>query len=579
MIPKDKIEEVKDRADIVDVVSTFVPLRKRGANYIGLCPFHSEKTPSFSVSAEKRIFYCFGCRETGSVIDFVMKKEGLDFVDAVRSLAGRYGVVIEETKGKSTDEREALYEALKQAAHFYQAYLESAAGAGARLYLKKRGYEGEILKDFQVGCAPDGWDGLTTWLRKKGIDSDAASKAGLIIKKEKGGWYDRFRGRVIFPIHDLRGRVVAFGGRAMENVEPKYLNSPESPVFKKGSVLYGLYQAKQSVMKEGSVIVVEGYFDLLAMHAHGFKNSVATMGTALTADHLRLLKPRAATVYALFDSDEAGKAAALRGLDLFLAEELTCRAVRLTSAKDPDEFLSKAGADAMKEAIAGAEPLMEVFLRNLRTVTGVTEPEGKARYLDLALPYLLKIKNIAERGHYAAVAASALGMPVEALYEALKAPHGDDGYQAVAKASPKANPHGLKEVTLLRVILKHPELYDARFAAAAEAFAPGAMKDAAMVIARLCREGRVLAAPAILDGLPAGGDRAAVAEVLFRDDDGFIESPAQMLEDSLKSIRIGAKLKDGTVELLKRLEESGNKEMAEEMLRRLVPGKDDMKRE
>lgn len=579
MIPKDKIEEVKDRADIVDVVSTFVPLRKRGSNYIGLCPFHSEKTPSFSVSAEKRIFYCFGCRETGSVIDFVMKKEGLDFVEAVRSLALRYGVVIEETSGKPGDEREPLYEALKAAAHYYQAHLESGAGESARLYLKKRGYAGDILKDFQVGCAPDGWDGLTTWLRKKGIDPDAAARAGLIIKKEKGGWYDRFRSRVIFPIHDLRGRVVAFGGRALEDVEPKYLNSPESALFKKGSVLYGLYQAKQSVMKEGSVIVVEGYFDLLAMHGHGFKNTVATMGTALTADHLRLLKPRAATVYALFDSDEAGKAAALRGLDLFLAEELTCRAVGLASAKDPDEFLSAAGTDAMKEAIAGAEPLMEVFLRNLRTVTGVTAPEGKARYLDLALPYLLKIKNIAERGHYVSVAASVLGIPVEAVYEALKTPHGGAVYHAATKASSKANPHGMKEVTLLRVILKHPELYDARFDAAAGAFAPGALKDAAIIIARFCSEGRELAAPAILEALPAGCDRAAVAEVLFRDDDGFIESPTQMLEDSLKSIRIGAKLKDGTVELIKRLEESGNKEMAEEMMRRLAPVKDGGKRE
>ncbi|OGQ51419.1 MAG: DNA primase [Deltaproteobacteria bacterium RIFCSPLOWO2_02_FULL_53_8] len=571
MIPKEKIEEVKDRADIVDVISSYVPLKKRGNNHIGLCPFHTEKSPSFSVSADKRMFYCFGCRETGSVIDFLMKKDGLDFVEAVRSLAARYGIIIEETSGKATDEREGLYEVLKAAAYFYQSHLESGTGAGARLYLNKRGYAGDILTDFAVGYAPRDWDGLLLWLKKRGIDPETASKAGLIIKKEKGGWYDRFRDRVIFPIHDLRGRVVAFGGRAMEGGEPKYLNSPESAVFKKGSILYGLYQAKQSMMKEDAAIVVEGYFDLLAMHRHGFKNSVATMGTALTSEHLRLLKARAATVYTLFDSDEAGKAAALRGLDLFIAEELTCRMVALETAKDPDEFLLKSGPAAMKAAISGAEPLMEFFLKNLRTVTDVTAPEGKARYLDLALPYLLKIRNVAERGHYAATAAATLGIPVDAVYEAMKTPHGGSGFHASLPSPVKAKSAGLKEVTLIRVILKHPELYDARFDAAIGAFGHEALRDAAAVIAQFCREGRSLTASSVLDALPEGCDRSVVAEVLFRDDDGFVESPVQMLEDSLKSIMVGGKLKEKTVELLKRLEESGNKEFAEEIMRRLKP--------
>lgn len=575
MISKDKIDEVKDRASIVEVVSSYLPLRKQGRNHIGLCPFHSEKTPSFSVSEEKKIFYCFGCHETGSVIDFMMKKEGVDFPEAVRSLAHRYGITIEESKPGVRDEREALYEALTVAAAFYRQELAAHTGVAARTYLQGRGYAGEILEEFHVGFARNNWDGLTNHLKKMGIPFDAASKAGLLVKKENGGWYDRFRGRIIFPIHDLRGRVVAFGGRALENAEPKYLNSPESPAFKKGAVLYGLYQAKQSVMKEGAAIVVEGYFDLIAMHKHGFKNSVATMGTALTVEHIRLLKTRASTVYALFDSDEAGKKAAIRSLELFLEEDLTCRAVVLPSAKDPDEFLAASGSKAMQEAIAAAEPLMEFFLRNLRAVTGVTAPEGKARYLDHALPYLLRVRNVAERGHYAATAAAAVGIPVDAVYEAMKMPAGQT---ARAERPLKAKAANLKEVTLLRVVLKHPELYNVRFDAAVEAFGETDLQEAGRVIGGFCREGRPLSGAALLDALPEGVDRARVGEVIFRDDDGFIESPAQMFEDSLKSILFGGKLKQRTVDLLKTLEEQGKKEFAAEILRRLTPGGDEKKR-
>ncbi|MBE7415901.1 MAG: DNA primase, partial [Deltaproteobacteria bacterium] len=337
-IPKDKIEEIRERASIVQVVSEYVPLTKRGANHLGLCPFHSEKTPSFTVSEEKKIFYCFGCNATGNVITFLMKKEGLAFPDAVRSLAARYGITISESvRPGAPDKREAVYSALKAASEYFLAELRTSEGARAREYLKGRGLTGELAKSFMIGFAPDRWDGLTGHLKRKGVDTDAALSAGLIVKREKStGHYDRFRGRVVFPITDTRGRIIGFGGRTMDDkVQPKYLNSPESPVFRKGETLFGLSQAREAIQKEGSVIVVEGYFDLVALVKHGFNNSVATMGTALTAEHVRLLKGYTASIYCLFDADEAGKKAAIRGLDLFLNEDVACRAVLLDKGKDP----------------------------------------------------------------------------------------------------------------------------------------------------------------------------------------------------------------------------------------------------
>ena len=308
-IPKEKIEEVRERASIVQVINEYVPLTKRGHNHVGLCPFHSEKTPSFTVNEEKKIFYCFGCNATGNVITFLMKKDGLAFPEAVRALASRYGIAINESKREAPDDREQIYAALKAASAYFTGVLRASAGDPAKEYLKARGMTGELAKRFHIGYATDKWDGLFNFLKKNGIGAEAACKAGLLVKKDKGpGYYDRFRNRVIFPITDVRGRIIGFGGRALDEKSlPKYLNSPESPVFKKGETLFGLYQAKEAVSKEGYVLVVEGYFDLVALHTHGFLNSVATMGTALTTDHIRTLKGYTSSIYALFDSDEAGK--------------------------------------------------------------------------------------------------------------------------------------------------------------------------------------------------------------------------------------------------------------------------------
>ncbi len=582
MIPKDKIEEVRDRANIVEVVSEYVPLHKRGANHIGLCPFHSEKTPSFSVSEEKKIYYCFGCHATGSAITFLMNKEGVSFPEAVESLAARYGVVIKQERPGmaqgAISGRERIYEALKAAQDYFSEALKSEAGAKAREYLKTRGYEGQILDNFGVGFAPDSWEGCAGALKRKNIQPERAVKAGLIIKKDNG-YYDRFRARVIFPISDARGRTIGFGGRSLGDAEPKYLNSPESEVFKKGAVLYGLYQAKRAITAKDAVIVVEGYFDLLAMHKNGFDNSVATMGTAITAEHLRLLKGNA--VYLLFDSDEAGRRAALRSLDLSLEGETPCRAVLLPSGKDPDEFLSASGASAMQTALDAARPLMDFFLNELEHRCDLTQAAGKGQYLNEAMGRLSKMSNIAEKGHYVGMIASTLGLPVDALYTAMKTGKAPQDKAATSVANrttgDKKRPVNLKEMTILRILLKHPEYYGERACAAIERFEDQAMKEIGRIIADVLKDGRALNAASLIDAireLPVAG---SVAELLMKDEEGFIEDAAKMLEDSLNSVLNRGELKQATLDKLRWLEDMGRPDMAQE-IRRRVEGTDKLKK-
>lgn len=562
MIPKEKVEEVKDRTSIVSVISEYVPLKQRGRNFVGLCPFHSEKTPSFSVSEEKKIYYCFGCNATGNVIGFVMEKDGLDFPEAVRMLAKRSGVVITEEKVGVKKEGDAISNALKAAEEYFVKSLALGVGAQAREYLKRRGFGGDVIAGFRLGFAPDAWEGLTGSLKSLNIPLEAAEKAGLVIKKERGH-YDRFRGRLIFPITDLRGRTIGFGGRVIGPGEPKYLNSPETAFFKKGETLYGFFQAKQAIMKEGYAIVVEGYFDALAMHKSGFKNTVATMGTALTAGHLRSLKGYATSVYTLFDSDAAGVNAAIRSLGLFLDEGFFCRAITLDSGKDPDEFLGVKGADGMKRAIAEAEPLMEFFLKRAMKGVGIKTPEGKAKYLDAVMPYLAKVKNVAERGHYAAFAASILAIPPALIYDELGRNAGSGGMPAARRVAVNHAQSHLEETVILRVILKHPEYFDERVEAAFEAFNDPGLKEAGAAAAGFLKDGGAINVSALLDGLIDPAVKARIAALILNDPDGFLEDPKRMLEDSLKRVLNRGKLKEHTEARIKRLEFAGRGDVAD----------------
>jgi len=582
MIPKDKIDEVRERTSIVRLIGEYVPLRKRGSNYVGLCPFHSEKTPSFSVNEEKKIFHCFGCHETGSAITFLMKKDGMTFPDAVRELASRCGVTIKEERSPGRSRKDSLYAVNRAARDYFVKMLNSSEGRNARAYLEKRGYgDMAFLKGFGLGYAPGGWSGLLRYLERAGYRGVVAEKAGLVSRGERG-YYDRFRERLIFPITDIRERVIGFGGRALGERGPKYLNSPETELFRKGETLFGLSQARAAIKERGFAIVVEGYFDLLAMHAAGFTNTVATLGTALTKGHVRILRGYAESVYTLFDADEAGVKAALRSMDIFLEEEMRCRVVTLAGAKDPDEFLRDHGPGEMKKALEEAVPLMEFFLNSLESSHDISTAEGKAAFFGRAIEYVSRIRNVAERDHYASYLASLLQMRPSSVYEALRGRAGGGAGRAMGRPStksvrPSPRPRSiaslrgrpLVEFMVLKVIVNHPNYYSPDVRSAVEVFDDEGMKKAGEIVCRALEGAGTLRVDELAEALHEAGVGGFIKTGLLAGDDGFIDEPGKMLKDSLKKILKRGKLKEATEDMLGRLEEAGRAELAMTIKKRI----------
>lgn len=589
MIPKDKIEEIKLRASIVDIVSDYVNLRRRGRNLVGLCPFHSEKTPSFTVSEEKNLYHCFGCHASGDAIDFLVRYERLSFVEAVRAVAAKYGIEVEERKGgggAASDEVARLVEANALAGRFFTEELMGPAGAAARRYLKGRGFGREVVTAFGVGYAPDRWDGLLSYLKAGGVDPATAEKAGLLVKKGEGRYYDRFRGRIVFPIRDTRGRIVAFGGRTVVGAEPKYLNSPESPLFRKNQTLYGLYEGREQIRKSGAVLVAEGYFDLIALHRAGFRNSVATMGTAMTAAHFHRLKGYAGKVYTIFDSDEAGVKAALRVLGPSIEAGVDAMVVLLPEGEDPDDFLRRRGAAALDEAVAKAGALMDFFLDGLRDRFDTASAGGKAKALEEALPYLTALKNVAVRDHYAVRTATVLSLNVASVYEAMRSVGRRKrraGY-AFAEAAPSSRSEAARraaaarntrriEETLLRVLMAHPELHGERTALALRRFNDPLLKGVACALADFLDSGR-RDVRALLDEIDGEETRAAAASLLVSDEDGFIEEPGRMLDDCTAKLLDAGKVRAATIETtVKKAREAGLDELAARLIKRIEGGR------
>ena len=406
MIPDDKVREVRERAPILEVISDYMSLRKSGANYQGLCPFHSEKSPSFNVNPARGIFHCFGCGVGGNAVDFVMRMEGIAFPQAVKFLAKRVGVEIPErplTKDekRKVDEQEELYRINELAGEFYRRVLESdEAGAAGRSYLERRGVTPETAGIYRLGFAPAGWDNLAKFLQKKGISPEQAEKLGLLRKKDGGGYYDTFRNRLLFTISDLHGRAIGFGGRVMDDSLPKYINSPESAIYRKSEVLFGLDLAKKGMREKGGAIIVEGYFDHLALYTAGFTNVVATCGTALTAPHLKILRRYAERVYMLFDGDDAGRKATLRSMELFLEEGFPARVIEVPSGDDPDTFIRREGAAAFEPLMESAPPIFEFFYRGLIGSLDLRGVEGKVAFVNEVAPRLQKIADPVERELY-----------------------------------------------------------------------------------------------------------------------------------------------------------------------------------
>ena len=410
------VEDVRSANNIVDVISSRVQLTKKGKNYFGLCPFHKEKTPSFSVDPDRQYYYCFSCNKGGNVYSFLMEIEKLTFPEAIQRLADSAGIVLPESSDPAYNQKLARTKALQerhfemyaQAVSFFSQTLFSERGKKAREYMQKRMIRADIVKRFGLGYAPPEWDALYNYLRSKSYKDEELLSGGLIIKGKNEGYYDRFRDRIIFPIQDASGRILALGGRALDDSTPKYLNSPESLFYNKGKNLYGLNLAKNT--KEKSMIIVEGYMDLISLYAHGIDNVVAPLGTALTEVQARLLKRYIDDVIIAFDADAAGQAATLRGLDILETQGFHVRVLTIPESKDPDEYIRARGASAFRALLAEAMPLLDYKIESLRRKYPNSGTDNDIRFFKDVVHLLAGVNDEIEREIYVGRIAAKYGI-------------------------------------------------------------------------------------------------------------------------------------------------------------------------
>jgi DNA primase len=457
-IPDEIIQKVRDHCDVVELVGRTVTLKRTGRSYKGLCPFHDEKTPSFNVNPDRQSFYCFGCNEGGDIFSFLMKTESLTFAEAVRSLAAEAGIEIPAAQRGDGGQTERLLEANALLHERYRAELSRAGCPGAS-YLAQRGLDPDSIERFGIGWAPDRWDFAVSILREARIPSEVGERAGLLSRRSSGGHYDLLRGRVVFPIQDARGRVVGFGGRAIaQGQEPKYLNSPESPVFHKRQAFYGLPHALEAIRRRGRAVVVEGYFDRIALHRAGVEEAVATSGTALGADHARNLRRRTREVVLLFDGDEAGQRAMGRALELLLPEGLRVRAAALPPGEDPDSFLVREGAAALQALVDAAPAALDVVI-DRALAAGHDSPWAKADAVAAVAPLLARIPSGVERSEYGVRLALAVGTEPQHVEAAVRAAaKGEDARDAVPVEPRRQGPEERNLRQLARSLVEHPVL-------------------------------------------------------------------------------------------------------------------------
>ncbi len=441
-IPEETISRIKNAANIVDIISDSVALKKSGLNYLGLCPFHTEKTPSFTVSPDKQIFYCFGCHTGGNVFSFIMQHEGLAFPEAVRALGKKYGIEIPDermTPGQKRhySEREKLFRVNELAMSFFrESFHKGATGQRAKAYLVGRGMTQKIIDEHQLGYAPNRWDGLLRYMGQKRVPLEVLAKSGLIIpRKNNSGYYDRFRDRIIFPIFDLNRQVVGFGGRVMGDDMPKYLNSPETPLYNKRRSLYGIQEAKQEARKTSVIYLVEGYFDALAMHLYGIRNTVATLGTALTVEHVQLIKGLVGpSGYAIlvYDSDQAGINAAKRSISIFEQGMLDARILVLPEGYDPDDFLKEQGPESFLKVSKKALGMVPFLIDSAIERHGLSV-EGKVKVVAALKDALAAIEDTIARALYIKKLAERLDIDETAIMD------------HVRQAMQRTDPRGTKD--------------------------------------------------------------------------------------------------------------------------------------
>lgn len=457
------IEAVRSLANLAEVVSHYVRLVPAGPRRLkGLCPFHQEKTPSFHVDTDRQLYHCFGCGAGGDVFSFLMQQEKLSFTEAVEELAKRVGYTLTVTRERSAarDERERLYRAMEEALAAYHTNLEkSSAAAPARAYLASRGFTEATIDEFELGFAPDRPDLMTKHLRAKGFTESELVAAGL-SRRTSRGLHDLFRGRVMFPIRDIRGRAVAFGGRVLGAGEPKYLNSPETPLFRKSTTLYNLHRARRAIVAEDRCLVVEGYTDVIALHQAGIEYAVATLGTALTADHVRTLLRFTQNVYLAFDADRAGRTAAERGLELIAAVgNARVSVVTLPEGSDPADFVAAHGRDAFEGALARAVRLEEFCMDAILARHDLADPKGKAAAAEALRPVFDAMRDPVVFEEYLRRAADLIGVSMEALRSKIRSESEYNTKFAKRGALPRPRPDAQREREreLLKTVLRYRE--------------------------------------------------------------------------------------------------------------------------
>lgn len=522
MIPEEKVREVAERLSIVEVVSEYVQLRRSGGNFLGLCPFHGEKTPSFNVNPAREIFHCFGCGAGGNAFSFVMKMEGVSFPEAVKLLARKTGVEIEErqltqAEKKAQDERQQFQNINELAAGYYRSILKNAQdGDPARQYLLQRAVGDEVSEAYRLGFASDRRDGLVRHLANNSVDLEIALKLG-IIRKGDSGWYDLFRNRLIFPIRDSKGLVIAFAGRVLDASLPKYINSPESPVYHKSSVLFGLDMALPTIRAKNSIIIVEGYFDHLALFRAGIRNVVATCGTALTATHAGQIKRHAEQVHMLFDSDNAGKKASIRSMELFLEQHMPAYVISLPPGDDPDSFLSKNPVEAFYERQNKARPAFDFFVRALLAETPPESVDSKVRIIDEIVPRFRKISDPVERDLYEKEICRLLGITAHAFRKRM------GGLSLSAKetqsgSNKKTERWDNSQETLLALVINYPEAREEALKTGVDILFTGDYLELAMlVIDAMAKTDDSQALSHLTDRIENPGQRKILSRIMVSD--------------------------------------------------------------
>ena len=542
MIPQSFIQDLLNRVDIVDVVGRYVQLKKGGANFGGLCPFHSEKSPSFTVSPTKQFYHCFGCGAHGTAIGFLIEYAGVGFVDAVKDLAQSVGMTVPEQEDKLLPAQRAeqqsrtlaLSEVMTKASDFYRRELRSASRAID--YLKGRGLSGEIAGKFWLGFAPDTWDSLKTLFPD--YEANELVEAGLVIdrsEEESGGRkrYDRFRDRIMFPIRNSKGQVIGFGGRVMDKGEPKYLNSPETPLFQKGSELYGLFEARQAIRDKGYVLVTEGYMDVVALAQFGFAQAVATLGTACTPVHVQKLLRQTENVIFSFDGDAAGRRAARRALEACLphaSDNKSLKFLFLPSEHDPDSYIREFGTEAFETMVQDAMPLSQFFLNEVSAGNDLQTAEGRARVLFDAKPLLQTMPASALRLQLIRQLAQTAESTVEEIVSLFEMQQATPRGRKVAQAIKRKAPVEL-ERQVLRLLLSHPILVRELDAPAIKMLLSAGADGGEML-------GQLLAA---CDELPGTLQFAVLAQVLQEKSGEFDELIAEIAAESESELELARK--------------------------------------